>query len=298
MSISSRWRQSLLASLVGLVAGVGLATTLPSSARTLPQAPAAFKPEVPAQRGLDANLYMQTAAEYRACCLQAYNLATRRVKELYESSKDNGKPLAVVTDLDETVFDNAGFQAMMLRSDLAYDQRMWDQWEEKNADQVGLIPGAKDFLKEVDRLNVTVFYISNRNEKYRPGTLSALQRLGLPFTDAKQLKLATTTSDKTARRKEVEAEYKVLLYLGDNLRDFDEQFRCTVDNTREDKRTTDPARLAVAIKERKDKVDQTRDKWGREWIIFPNPAYGEWMKALGLGTKDLDRLVPPIQKAP
>jgi acid phosphatase len=289
---------------MGLVAGVGLATAVPLTARTWlqgpgpvgPQAPAAFKAEVPAHRGLDANLYMQTAAEYRACCYQAYNLATRRLRELNEVHAAKGKPLAVVMDLDETVLDNAGFQAMLLRSNLAFDLRLWDQWEEHHAAQVVLIPGAKAFLKEVERLGVTVFLISNRQEKYRQATLKVLEHLEIPIKEAKQLKLSTTTSDKTARRKEVEAAYHVLLYVGDNLRDFDERFRCSVDNTRPEQRTTDPARLAAAIKERKDQVDQTRDNWGREWIILPNPVYGEWMKPLDLGVRDQERLAPPMQK--
>ena len=51
-----------------------------------------------------------------------------------------------------------------------------------------------------------------------------------------------------------------------------------------------------AIKKRNDEVDLTRDAWGAKWIILPNPVYGEWMKPLGLGAKDLDQLVPPIGK--
>lgn len=43
-------------------------------------------------------------------------------------------------------------------------------------------------------------------------------------------------------------------------------------------------------------MDQTREKWGKEWIILPNPTYGEWLKPLGLGKKDLDRLVPVEMK--
>jgi len=305
MSMEGRWRQGFLPGLVGLLAGVGLATVWPLTARPpanepdgfAPHAPPAFRAEKPIYRGLDANLYMQTAAEYRACCIQAYNLATRRLKELHAAAGKD-KRLAVVMDLDETVLDNAGFQAMLLRSRLAYDQRLWDQWEEKGANQVGLVPGAWDFIQEAGRLGVTVFYISNRGEEFRDGTLNVLKHLQIPIEGPDQLKLLTTTGDKTARRKEVEAEHTVLLYLGDNLRDFDEQFRCSVDNTRDEKRTTDPAKLAAAIKERKDKVDQTRAKWGTEWIILPNPVYGEWLKPLGLGEKDLDRLVPAVRGKP
>ena len=33
----------------------------------------------PPNRALDANLWMQISAEYRACCHQSFNLARRRV---------------------------------------------------------------------------------------------------------------------------------------------------------------------------------------------------------------------------
>src|SRR5262245_22240815 len=239
MWMITRCRQALIPGLVGLLAGVLLAARLPLTAQVpqpdpaadTPRAPAAFLPEVPTYRGLDSNLYMQTAAEYRACCYQAYNLATLRLRERYAELKDNGKKLAVVMDLDETVLDNSGFQAMQLRSGLAYDPRLWDIWEEKHGDLVRLIPGARDFIHELEKLGVTVFYIGNRDDKFRKATTAMMERLQIPIKDAKQLKLKTKTSDKSARRKEVEAEHTVLLFVGDNLRDFDEQFKSTVDNT-------------------------------------------------------------------
>ena len=300
-----RWRRGLLPGLVGLLAGLSLGTSRLLTGETpvapkeavAPQALAAFQPEVPAGRGLDANLYMQTAAEYRACCYQAYNLAARRLREVLGSAGRDGKRPAVILDLDETVLDNAGFEAMLVRSGLAFDQRLWDLWEEKYPDHVGLIPGAKEFLREAERLGVTPVFISNRSEKFRPSTLRALGRLGIPVRTPGQLRLRTDTGDKTQRRREAEKEFQVLLYVGDNLRDFDERFRCDVDNTREGTRTTDPARLAAAIRGRKDQVDQTRGKWGAEWVILPNPAYGEWTRPLGLGKRDIDLLVPASPKA-
>lgn len=249
-----------------------------------PTAPAPFKAEDPAHRGLDANLYMQTSAEYRACCLQAYNLALLRLKEAVAARAE--RKLAVVMDLDETVFDNAGFQAMQLRSNLAYDQRLWDLWEKENADQIGLIPGAGEFIAEAGKLDVAVVYLSNRNEKYRDSAKKALTRLGIPAKAESLLLLSSETSDKTARRREVEKDYSVALYVGDNLRDFDEAFRCR----KLDKKT--PEELEAAIRERKETTDKHRDAWGKKWIILPNPAYGEWMKPLGQGRSDLDRLVP------
>ncbi len=290
MVVRSRW------SLWGLALGAGFALGLGFAAANLvtaqdplvPRAPATFKAEEPAYRGLDANLFMQTAAEYRACCYQAYNLAACRLREECAAHKDKAGKLAVVLDLDETVLDNAGFQAMQLRSNLAYDQRLWDVWEEKQGDMVGLVPGAKDFILEAGKLGVAVVYISNRNDKFREQTKAMLKRLGIPIGNDAQLKLATNTSDKTERRKETERDCNVLLYVGDNLRDFDEKFRCRKLETRS------AEELEKAIKERNDKVDETRAEWGRKWIILPNTAYGEWMKPLGAGKADLDRLVPTV----
>jgi acid phosphatase len=289
----NRWA-AVLPAVVGFGLGVGVTPTryAPAQAPVGPTAPAAFKPEDPPNRGLDANLYMQTSGEYRACCLQAYNLATVRLDQAVAAVKVGDRKPAVVMDLDETVLDNAGFQAMQLRSGLAYDQRVWDIWEETGAGQVGLVPGAKEFIQHAGKNGVVVVYISNRSDRFRAQTKDALTRLGIPVADDDHLKLATTTSDKTQRRADAEKAYAVLLHVGDNLRDFDEQFRCgNLGNAT-------PADLEAAIKERKDRVDAGRAAWGNKWVILPNPAYGEWTKPLGRGKWDLDRLAPPATAKP
>ena len=283
-----RWPRSL----VGpgwLVAGVWLASAGSSQAQTAGPlvAPAPFRTEVPSDRGLDANLYMQTSAEYRAACYQAYNLATSRLKPALAGLAPGAKP-AVVMDLDETVFDNAGYQSTQLRQNLAFDQRSWDIWEDKHPDQVRLVPGAKEFIQEAETLGYTVIHISNRKAKYRLQARQALERLGIPVKGDHQIRLSTDTSDKTARRREVEAEYAVLLLVGDNLRDFDEQFRAGSLSEKT------PEAVTAVIQGRKDLVDANRLAWGERWIIIPNPAYGEWTRPLGLGRGDLDRLAPSM----
>ena len=191
-------------------------------------------------------------------------------------------------DLDETVIDNSGLMAMLLRSGLAYDQRLWDDWEENYPDYLALVPGAKEFILEAKRLNIAVFYISNRQEKFRAKTKPALEALlGTPVGDD-FLKLRTGTGDKTERFNQVTAQgYKVLLYVGDNLRDFDNnlKFRPLQNDTDQE--------LNGAINDRKAAVDKVRDKLGTDWIILPNSSYGEWlMGPLSRGLRDLDRLVP------
>src|SRR5262245_14427104 len=59
----------------------GLMVSDPRTAAQDAPAPRAVVNEDPPNRSLDANLWMQISAEYRACCYQAYNLARRRLIE-------------------------------------------------------------------------------------------------------------------------------------------------------------------------------------------------------------------------
>lgn len=258
-------------------------------AELAPVAPKAYAPELPASRGLDSNLYMQTSAEYRACCLQAYNLASAKVQQHLACRRDPTKPPAVVMDLDETVFDNGGFQAEQVRSRLAFDSRLFEVWERDHEKHVALIPGAKRFIEGAWKQGVVVFFVSNRQQKYLKQAKASLAINGIPIDDDALLKLNSDPSDgkKTARCNEVREKYDVLLMVGDNLRDFDEKFKCGPLGNRT------PAELRVAIEARKARVDEDEASWGEDWIILPNPAYGEWTKPLGRGIKDHELLAEP-----
>jgi len=276
------WKSSLL-----LVSGAALGISTWNSVRpTHAEAPPALVKEEPLYRSLDANLYLQTSAEYRACCLQAYNLAQRQLAEKLMSSKASAKPAAVILDLDETVFDNSGFQAMIARSGLGFDMRLWELWQEKHADHVELVPGAKEFLAFAKSKNVAVVFITNRDEKYRAGCNEVLERHGLTVPED-QLRLAGKTSDKTERRAAIAEKFTVLMLIGDNLRDFDERFRF---EKGVEKLPT--AEAIAAIDARNRKVEESKSKFGTDWILLPNPMYGEWQKPLGRGAGDLDFLRP------
>jgi predicted secreted acid phosphatase len=51
-------------------------------------------------------LWQQTAAEYRALCYQAFNIAALRLNEI-SKKKLRKQKLAIITDLDETILDNS-----------------------------------------------------------------------------------------------------------------------------------------------------------------------------------------------
>jgi len=51
-------------------------------------------------------LWQQRAAEYRALCYQAFNIATLRLNAAVKNKGAN-KKTALITDLDETILDNS-----------------------------------------------------------------------------------------------------------------------------------------------------------------------------------------------
>ena len=153
--------------MAGLATGVGGPIAAPVRPREAVTSRAAVPTEA-TPASWSGRLYGKAAAEYRAAAIEAYNLATTASVNSGRA-KGNGKPLAVVLDLGETALDNAGYQAMLLRGGLAYDQRLWDMWEGQYDDFVGLIPG-EEFIggKQV----LTAVYISNRSEKFRNSAIT------------------------------------------------------------------------------------------------------------------------------
>jgi 5'-nucleotidase (lipoprotein e(P4) family) len=272
---------SWMIGVVGLVVGLGIGyLAAPEGA-----------PPNPQERGIDANLWMQTSGEYRACCLQAYNWAQERLRQKVKSLPKEGKPLAVVMDLDETVFDNGGYQTWLLQSGKPFTLASWKEWEKNHYQEVRLVPGARAFIESAEFAGVTVVYLSNRTEENRAYTIKALEHVKLDTENIKQrLLLDTGTSDKTDRRKEAAEKYRVLMLFGDNLRDFSEVFKAPKVNP------GDKAGQTEAISQRKQKVDQYQARWGDDWIILPNPAYGEWTKLVG--SRPFANLQPTTMKAP
>ena len=99
-----------------------------------------------------------------------------------------------------------------------------------------------------------------RQEKLRDCTLKNLDKLGLGLKDPKRVLLNDGTS-KTEYRSRVAKNYRILLLVGDNLEDFMNGFKS-----------------ATAVRNQRAKQQQYR--WGRQWIILPNPIYGDWESSL------------------
>ena len=205
-------------------------------------------------------LYQQTAAEYRALCYQAFNMAALRLNEI-PKKKFRKEKLAIITDLDETVLDNSYVEAQLIKEGKEFSNAMWKNWVDKSA--ATEVPGAVEFFKKAKQRGATIFYISNRDSSTLQTTLANLVKLGLPDADLDHIMLqGKSSSSKEARRQAVAAKYKVIMLLGDNLIDFMTAF---------EKGTVD---------ERFAQTDQRKEEWGKRFIVLPNSIYGEWENAL------------------
>jgi len=201
--------------------------------------------------------FQQHAAEYKALCYQAFNIARLRI-DAYQPVSN--LPLCIVTDIDETILDNSPYQTSRNLAGLDYDLETWKQWTAKA--QADTVPGSGSFLNFVAQKKIEVFYITNRTEAERKGTLINLQKLGLPFADSAHLLLKSTTSGKEPRRKTVTENHEIILLLGDNLADFTMLF---------DKKS---------LYERDAQVKSLASLFGNKFIVLPNSVYGDWEHAL------------------
>ncbi|CAN5896847.1 5'-nucleotidase, lipoprotein e(P4) family [soil metagenome] len=204
-----------------------------------------------------ATLFQQRAAEYRALCFQAFNIARLRLDEYKPLTN---KPKAIVTDIDETILDNSAYEAHRVLQGKDYDEPSWHEWVNKAT--ADTIPGAVSFLKYAASKGVNIFYVTNRNESERASTIRNLLRFSLPDADDAHFMGKQSTSSKESRRQTVFGMYEIVMLLGDNLSDFSTLF---------DKKTTD---------ERLRNANFSVADFGNRFIVLPNPVYGDWESAL------------------
>lgn len=263
-----------------------------------------------------AELWFQTSAEYKALSYQAYRMAELqfdRWGDILEKRADgkaylpgSQRPVAIVLDLDETVIDNSGFQAYVVKHNAGFSDGLWDTWVEfqgVNEKAGPAVPGAPEFLRKVEEMGVTPIYISNRTVGQEESTTRVLERNGINIANMsdrlllrmasaeetargqaviKRLGVAADSDQaqrivkgegkKEARRKIIAEKYDVVAYFGDQLGDFDAYVQKGELN-------------ADSFKGRRAQADDYRKFWGTTWFMLPNPMYGYWGPGQGLPAK-------------
>ena len=232
------------------------------------------RPSVTPQRGVDneyqtgAVLWTQSSAEYRAIAYQTFSLARLRLDQALATRKSGRalrramKPPAIIVDVDETVLDNSRFQAELILKGVAYSPAAWQAWCDRA--EAGAVPGAIEFLTYAFRRGVRVFYITNRRQPEKAGTIINLKKFGFPDVSDETVMIREqgTTASKEARRQNVRSAYRIVLLVGDNLHDFSDDF------------------AGKSIADRKAQVDLEQLEFGSRFIVVPNPMYGDWESAI------------------
>lgn len=214
-------------------------------------------------------LWMRTSAEYRALAYQGYNVAMNAVKMAVTDPSHQRKPLAIVLDADETVVDNTKLMGESIANGNGrFDAPWWRQAVHQGKSQA--MPGAVDFLNEVHKQGVEIFYVSNR---YAPVnldvTIQNFKELGFPSVDKDHVLLFEKDSDKQPRFDMIAKKYYVVVYMGDNAGDFPIGTK------------------GKTLAERNAIIDAHKEDFGTTFVVFPNPAYGSWVSALAKGYQNL-----------
>lgn len=207
--------------------------------------------------------WKQSAAEYKALYHQAFNLARMQVDLALASHKPSDKPLAIITDLDDTILLPVNYWGHLVENNQEFfDDAMWDKWIAQY--EMLPAPGALEFFQYCKEKGVEVYYVTNRDQGPDTYTfaMTQLKKLNFPYVDEAHLTVNRETSDKETRQKEIAAKYNVISYLGDNLNDF---------------------RRVYYVKdadERTKLMEQDKALFGSKFILMPNPTDGHWVRAI------------------
>jgi acid phosphatase len=265
----------LLLAFAALTAGASLAGAADASNQPAPD------------DNLNAVLWDQTAVEAQATMVQAYALAHMRLDQALadktwtaapaEQTGDfQNKPAAVILDVDDTVLNTSQYQAWTIKAATRFAPDTWTRYVNSKIDTA--IPGAVEFAQYAASKGAKVFYVSNRTKEEEPATAERLKDLGFPTGDNVDTLLTAKeqpdwSSAKSTRRAYIAKDYRVLLLIGDNLGDFTDAYKGT-------------------IEERQKVRDDNRAHWGHDWIVIPNPTYGSWESTAYKG----DFKLPPAEQ--
>lgn len=214
---------------------------------------------------INAVLYHQTSAEYKALCYQAFNLGKLMLdNDLNDESIV--KPRTIVVDIDETMLDNSPYEAKCIIENISYPE-MWKEWVELAIAKA--VPGALGFLNYVNSRGVSIMYVTNRKQKYQEVTMRNLENMGFPQIDSSHMFFRTDKSSKEERRNAILEDYHISLLAGDNLHDFTNAFE------------------GKSINERSAISDSLKSEFGNQFLVLPNPMYGSWDGVLFDGNEKL-----------
>ena len=219
---------------------------------------------------VQAQVWTQNSAEYRALCFQAFNTAKINIDSYLSSERKYDRPLAIITDVDETVLDNSPYDGRLILEDVSYDRESWVEWG--NLEIAEAIPGSLEFLTYAYEKGIKVFYVSNRYSEQLESTVNNLKKLGFPNVSKSTVLLRSDSRSKSERRNSISSRHEVIMLIGDNLSDFNDEFEVKISE------------------ERINYTNQMKDNFGTKLIVLPNPNYGDWESNGLFGGESFDNI--------
>lgn len=226
-------------------------------------APATRSTQTTGNQLISAVAWKQTAAEYRALYYQGFNIARLRLDAALSTHKKDDKPLAIITDMDDTILLANNYWGHLISKDKDFfDDPIWDEWIPKN--KMIPSPGSLEFLNYAQSKGVQVFYVTSREqgEKTYEYALNHLKINGFPYADTEHLTVLRDSSNKEKPQSVIAAKHNVVLMLGDNLNDFKRKY------------------YVKNIDQRIQLMEEDKDLFGDKFILFPNPTDGHWLAAI------------------
>ncbi|WP_062270500.1 HAD family acid phosphatase [Endozoicomonas arenosclerae] len=216
-----------------------------------------------------ASNWQQHAPEYEALVYQSFNMARDNLKEALQQVPE-GKQPALVTDIDDTLINGAIYFSSLVGTDSARTvDASIEWWKNKNMEA---LPGAVDFLNEVNDKDIDIFYISGRFNEVKQDTVDNLRRLGFPVKGVDNLlfqKRDNETLTKEGQRQIIrDQNYHIVMLLGDQLDDLGDV-------------------QGKHFRQKQAWVNQNRSHFGYDWYSFPNLIYGSWESAITPGFNQL-----------
>ncbi|MBE5254137.1 MAG: 5'-nucleotidase, lipoprotein e(P4) family [Enterobacterales bacterium endosymbiont of Blomia tropicalis] len=222
------------------------------------------------QQSVLAVNWFQQSAEYDALAWQAFNSARLAFDQ---APSLTSKAKAVIVDLDETMLNNSAYSAWQAKEGQPFSSKTWSAWTQ--ARQAKAVPGAVEFARYVNSHGGIMFYVSNRTQKDYAATVANMQQLGFTGVNEKTVRLNTETSNKQTRFDAIKGEgYNVVLYIGDNLNDFSGET------------------WHQGNQQRREFVNLNHQRFGTQFIVLPNPLYGDWESGM---TENYTKLTPQQQ---
>jgi 5'-nucleotidase (lipoprotein e(P4) family) len=238
---------------------------------------------------LKATLWWQISAEALAGDTQTYAAAKSaldhalsadppRSAQVSPPSGFEGRPPAVVMDLDETVLDNSAYVGELIRRGMTdYSEPLWDGWVHQASARA--VPGAIDFIHHAQARGVRAFFVTNRECRagttltgdcpQQEDTARNLRSLGIQSTTLDEdLMLKHEQpgwgSEKQSRWDQIAKSYRIVLFIGDDLGDF-------LAGVKGDD---------ITPQQRRELTHAYCSYWGDRWFLIANPMYGSWEQTL------------------